>query len=278
MPARTPVAFFYSALLHACAVAAIAALAFAFHQSRPPPTMVFELVAGPPTDATATEAPALGSPEAPLDLKVTEPPAARPEAPPRVEPAEPENLTAVAPPKAEAPKRVSRPEAKPAAESAAAKSEPRMTYEEYVKKYGRPTAAKTGGGTAGTPRTIPVPKVGRGIANGVWGGSVRSTGGGGGTAMTAAEHSAMEGYFARLVVALRQNLEKPPGLSDLLNADVTFFLAADGTISRVHIERSSGNAAFDAACIEAFRRVGSIGPTPSGKSDTFSITFRMKDE
>ena len=88
----------------------------------------------------------------------------------------------------------------------------------------------------------------------------------------------MEGYFARLVGALKQNHEKPPGLSDLLTADVAFLLAADGTISRVRVERSSGNAEFDASCIEAFRRVGSIGPTPSGKSDTFVITFKMKDE
>jgi colicin import membrane protein len=278
MPARAPIAFFYSVLLHACAVLAIAALAFAFHQNRPPPTEVFELVAGPPTDLAATEAPAPGSPDAPMDIKVPEPPAPRPPPPAQIEPAPSESIPEAAPPKAPAPKRVARPEAKTATESTAAKSEPRMTYEQYVKKFGAPKTTTAGGGAGGRPRAIPVPKVGRGIANGVWGGSVRSTGGGGGTAMTTAEHTAMEGYFARLVAALRQNLEKPPGLSDLLNADVAFYLAADGTISRVRIARSSGNAAFDAACIEAFRRVGSIGPTPSGKSDDYVVTFRMKDE
>ena len=277
MPARTQTAFFYSLLLHGCAVAAIAVLAFAFQQSKPPPTMVFDLVAGPPTDLTATAAPALGSPDAPMDVKVPEPPAPRPAPPARVEePVQDNAAETAAPPRAEAPKRPVRSETK-AAESPSAASEPRMTYEQYVKKFGKPAAAK-GGGTPGASRPIPVPKVGRGIANGVAGGSVRSTGGGGGNAMTAAEHSAMEGYFARLVTVLKQNHEKPPGLSDLLNADVSFFLAADGSISRVHIERSSGNAAFDESCLEAFRRIGSIGPTPNGKSDTYSITFQMKDQ
>ena len=55
-------------------------------------------------------------------------------------------------------------------------------------------------------------------------------------------------------------------------------IAADGTISRVHVVRSSGNAAFDESCIEAFARMGSVGPKPDGKSDTWVLTFRMKEE
>jgi colicin import membrane protein len=112
----------------------------------------------------------------------------------------------------------------------------------------------------------------------VLGGSASSKGGGGGTALTAAQRTELEGYIARLVTALRQNHEKPPGLSDLLSTDVEFLIAADGTISRVHVVRSSGNAAFDESCIEAFARMGSVGPKPDGKSDTWVLTFRMKEE
>jgi colicin import membrane protein len=118
----------------------------------------------------------------------------------------------------------------------------------------------------------------KGIPDGVIGGSSSSKGGGGGTALTAAEHSALDGYIARLVAALRQNHEKPPGLSDLLSADVEFLLAADGTISRVQIVRSSGNTDFDLSCIEAFKRVGSVGPRPDDKTDTKVLMFRMKED
>jgi colicin import membrane protein len=116
-----------------------------------------------------------------------------------------------------------------------------------------------------------------GIPGGVIGGSSRSHGGGGGKALTAAEHSALEAYTSRLVAALRQNHEKPPGLSDKLSADVECLIAPDGSFASVHVVRSSGNAAFDESCIGAFMRMGSIGPTPDGKSGTWKITFHMVD-
>jgi colicin import membrane protein len=87
----------------------------------------------------------------------------------------------------------------------------------------------------------------------------------------------MEAYTSRLVAALRQNHQKPLGLSDLLSADVECVIGADGTISNVHVDRSSGNAAFDQSCIEAFMRMGTIGPTPDGKSGTWNIKFHMVD-
>jgi colicin import membrane protein len=175
-------------------------------------------------------------------------------------------------------KPVTRTETKPAApERASSPDAARMTYEQYVKVHGKPSASRSA--TAGPPRPIATPRINtRGIAEGVLGGSTRSKGGGGGTAMTAAAHSALEAYISRLVAALRQNHEKPPGLSDLLSADVEFFIAADGSISRIRIVHSSGNAAFDESCIAAFRRVGSIGSKPDGKSDTWVLTFQMKDE
>jgi TonB family protein len=260
MYARSPTAFFFSLLLHGTIVVAILALAFVVHQ-RTPPVQIFELVAGPPTDPTATAAPALGSPEGTVEVKFLEPPAST----------EPEEVEEAPPaPKPEAAKPATRTETK-----APSLKESRLSYDQYVKQHGKPAPSKTG--SSGTSRGAPPRINAKGIAEGVRGGSSSSKGGGGGTALTAAQRSALEGYIARLVTALRQNHEKPPGLSDLLSADVEFLIAADGTISRVQIVRSSGNTDFDLSCIEAFRRMGSVGPKPDGKSDTWVLTFRMKE-
>jgi len=267
MYARSPTAFFLSLLLHGTIVAAILVLAFVVHQ-RTPPVQIFELVAGPPTDLTATAAPALGSPEGTVEVKITEPPA-------RAEPV----VEEPAPSNSEAARRTSRAEtATASATKAPSLKESRLSYDQYVKKYGKPAFSKAGS-SSGVPRATAAPKINaKGIAEGVLGGSASSKSGGGGTALTAAQRTELEGYIARLVTALRQNHEKPPGLSDLLSTDVEFLIAADGTISRVHVVRSSGNAAFDESCIEAFARMGSVGPKPDGKSDTWVLTFRMKEE
>lgn len=269
MYARAPTAFFLSLLLHGTVITAIVVLAFIVQQRRPPPVQIFELVAGPPTDLKATAAPALGSPEGTVEVKIPEPPA-------RAEPVVEE--PAPTPSKSEAARRTSRAETNTAsATKAPSLKESRLSYDQYVKKYGKPAPSKAG--SSGVSRSTAAPKINsKGIAEGVLGGSASSKGGGGGTALTAAQRTELEGYIARLVTALRQNHEKPPGLSDLLSADVEFLIAADGTISRVHIVRSSGNAAFDESCIDAFARMGSVGPKPDGKSDTWVLTFRMKEE
>ncbi len=274
MQERAPTAFFFSLLLHGTAVLAIGAIAFIAQQGIRPPMQVFELVAGPGNDYTATAAPALGTPEGTIEVKVPTPPERR--EPVVAEPAPP------APPVTPAPAT-----AAPTAEVKTTVHAPsraelkRMTYQQYVKKFGKPTPAQTPASStaagSGRPRTVPKINA-RGIAEGVLGGSPNSRKGGGGHALTAPARSEMEGYFARLITALRQNLEKPPGLSDLLAADVEFLIAADGTISRIRIAHSSGNEEFDRACIDAFRQVGSVGPRPDGQSDIKMITFRMKDE
>jgi len=269
MYARAPTAFFFSLLLHAAVVVSIVTLAFVVQQRTPPPVQIFELVAGPPTDLTATAAPALGSPDGTVEVKIPEPPA-------RAEPV----VTEPSPSNSEAARPATRTETKAAVTATKAPSlkESQLTYNQYVKKYGKPAPSKAGG-SSGAPRSTVAPKINaKGIAEGVIGGSASSKGGGGGTALTAAQRSTLEGYIARLVTALRQNHEKPPGLSDMLYADVEFLIAADGTISRVQIVRSSGNIDFDLSCLEAFKRMGSVGPKPDGKSDTWVLRFRMKED
>jgi len=270
MYARSPTAFFLSLLLHGTVVTAIVVMAFVVQQRTPPPVHVFELVAGPPTDLTATAAPARGSPEGTVDVKIPETPAARAE-PVMEEPAP-------TPSKSETARHPSRSEtAAASATKAPSLKESRLSYDQYVKKFGPPKSAKAGGSGSTHASAVPQIKT-KGIPDGVVGGSSSSKGGGGGTALTTAEHSVLDGYIARLVAALRQNHEKPPGLSDMLYADVEFLIAADGTISRVQIVRSSGNTDFDLSCLEAFKRMGSVGPKPDGKSDTWVLRFRMKED
>ena len=62
-----------------------------------------------------------------------------------------------------------------------------------------------------------------------------------------------------------------------MEAKVTFDITASGSILNPRISKSSGDRVFDESVLEAFRRVKSIGPTPNGKSDTWTVTFRMKD-
>jgi TonB family protein len=252
MQERAANAFFFSVLLHGIVVASLLSLAFVVQRHRPQP-VIFELVAGPPTDPMATEAPALGSPDGGTSVKVKIPRVVHRAAP--------------------------QPEARSTAEerATAARPESKMSYDEYVKRFGRPAPPRSGAG--GAPRPIATPRINsKGIAEGVLGGSPNSRGGGGGRALSAAQRSALDADVARLVTALRQNHQKPPGLSDLLAADIEFLVAADGTLTHVRVSRSSGNADFDQSCVQAFQQVGSVGPKPDGKSSTWVLTFRMKDE
>ena len=70
----------------------------------------------------------------------------------------------------------------------------------------------------------------------------------------------------------------PPGLPTQRSAEIVFRLGADGTLSHVRVERSSGYAAFDRACLAAFARVGTIGPKPDGRPADWAITFRTQTD
>jgi colicin import membrane protein len=115
-----------------------------------------------------------------------------------------------------------------------------------------------------------------GIKKGVTGGTGAGSKGAGGTALSASEGERMERYFAMLIARLREGHEKPGGLSDLLNAEVRFTVAANGTISGVQIVRSSGNADFDQSVLEAFTRV-KMPARPDGKTDVQQVIFRIKE-
>lgn len=254
MRANSPGALLLSLALHG-AVAAVLLLFTFYVATRETPPVIFDLVAGPATDPGSLAAPAAGN----AALKVPVPQPVPTPAPLRPEP-------------------VARPVKTPAPPKPVVKPPPdRISYEEFIKQQGKPVPAKS----APAPKPVRVPKIDTaGITRGVAGGSTEAKGGGGGKALTRAEADAMTVYEAQVRNRLREAHEqvKPEGLGDLVSAEVEFFVAANGELGNVRISRASGHPDFDASVLAAFRRYLTPGPRPDRKSDTWRLTFRMKEE
>lgn len=247
MTARSPGSVFLSILLHGLMALVIVLLSEAWSRQEPPSNPVFEIVTGPLIDEPAAEEPALIIPDSPPLPEFTPPepePEPEPVPPPMPEKAPPPKVEKPAPPK-EQPK----PE--------------RTSYEEYVRRHPPAPPRKSP-----APKPIPAPTVN---TRDITPSAVSPPTGG------SALQNELDAYFARLRTALRQNHEKPPGLSDLLTAVVEFFMAADGSISRVRVAQSSGSTEFDQSCLDAFTRMGTVGPRPDEKSDVRMVTFRMRE-
>ena len=167
--------------------------------------------------------------------------------------------------------------AEEAAAKAAAEEAKRTSYEQWKKENAAKMAwaknATAGGATSASPgKRIDAGSIKQGVTGGTGAGST----GAGGTALSRAEANAMEAYFSMLIQRLRDSHEKPGGLSDLLNAEVQFTVAANGAISAVRIVRSSGNAEFDQSVLEAFARVR-MPARPDKNTDVQRLTFRIKE-
>ena len=89
--------------------------------------------------------------------------------------------------------------------------------------------------------------------------------------------SELAAYQARLVVALRAAHEMPASVDSLYVAHLSFFMAADGSISAVRLLKTSGNSDYDRSVLAAFAKVRSVGAVPGGLSDTYVIDFKMTE-
>jgi colicin import membrane protein len=306
MTARSPSAYLSSATLHAVAVVLLVAAAWVTNQQTRAPVKIFDLVAGEGDNWAATEAPALGTPDG---VKLQVPATAEPV--PRIaepEAAPPEPIAAAPIPEAPpAPATTAKttstnvPDLVRTAKKVAAKVEQKiaqrqrmedavaadkarkeaaaakkiMTKEQYDKLYGK--QANPTGKAGGATKIARVDA--KGIAGGVAGGSTANTvGGAGGKALSREEASVMEGYFSFLKQKLEQAHEPPVGVSDKLSVRVEFMLAVDGSISQVHVVRTSGNKEFDQSVLDAFKRVRPIGTRPDGRSEAITLEFNTRDE
>lgn len=272
MRATSPSSLLLSLTLHGFVVTVLVLFTWftALRQRETP--VIFELVAGPPTAPDELVAPALGNTTRPVRLEI-----------PKVElvPSmpEPEPAAAARPePTPVKPAPVEKAKAPPKPDNSMAKEvkqAQRMSYQEYLKKHPTPKQ------TAAKPRpAAKVPKIDtQGIAQGVKGGSTANTrGGGGGRALTREQQDKMDTYISFLLQELKRAHEPPSGVADHLEARVTFDITASGAILNPRITKSSGDKAFDESVIEAFLRMRSIGPTPNRRSDTWTVTFKLREE
>jgi colicin import membrane protein len=300
---RYPQAYFVSFLIHGAIIALVLLLGIYVGEHEPEPKKVFELVAGKGDNYEATEAPALGisggvgvsAPDSvvmpkedpikvdiPKAVEVTPPtpepvvaPEPKPEVKPEPVPAPPESKPAPKTPAKKAPqtdfkKIVQRTAQRKAAKLEAqykkqqdkllAEQKKRESYEQFQREHG---------GTRAT---------GEGIEGGVVGGSTSNKkGGAGGKALTREQQDLLDSYFAMFKARLKENHVPPPGVSDRLEARIEFFMAADGSISRVRVIRSSGNKDFDQSVLEAFAHTH-MPSRPDKHSDMKEMTFKMHDE
>ncbi len=264
MQANSPSSYAASLALHALVAAVLFYLTWWVARQQEVPPVIFELVPGAPTDMNATEAATTAKLEVdlpkikPLDPAITRP---RPEPEQIVEPPKQEIKT---PPKPEPKKTETK-------KTEVKKAEPptRVSYGEFIEQHGKPVARRP-------PRDAAPIKAPRITTDDIVRDIMR--GGQGGATQSRPEQDMMATYFARLVRALQLAHEKPPGLSDQLEAQVAFSVAVNGDISDVRIARSSGDRDFDQSALDAFKRVGSIGPTPNRKAGSWTIRFRVRDE
>lgn len=261
MRANSPGALMASLALHGAVVGLVLSMTYWLANRKIETPVIFELVAGPPDDPRSTAAPPAGGSDVKLTVPKVKTPPKQEVVPEEADEAEPETPTKPDPKQA----------AKPVPKKEPAKT---MSYDQFVKKHGQPKASTP---SNSAPRTARSPRVDTdSITRGVKGGT--GTRGGGGTAMTKPDQGLMDNYISQLLNALRLAHEKPPGLSDQLEVQVTFDISASGMITNARISRSSGDPDFDRSVLEAFRRVGSIGPTPNGRPDTWTVRFRTRDE
>jgi TonB family protein len=271
MRANSPSSVFVSLTLHGVVAAIIfMTTVFVAQQDKTPP-VIFELVAGLPTAPDELVAPALGNTANKVTVDL-------PKAPEKPEPIVQEVTKAPEPEvREEVPAKPVPVKPKPDTSIAKElKKREKVSYQQYLKSHPTPKPPAV----APAQSTGKVPRIDtEGIAEGVRGGSTANKrGGGGGKALTREEQSELNTYISFLINALKEAHEPPPGVSDKLEARVTFDITASGAILNPRIAKSSGNREFDESVLEAFRRVKSIGPTPNGKADTWTVTFRMKEE
>ncbi len=302
MSDRSP-AFMLSLTLHGAVVAVLLYLSYAVSQENKEKPKVFELVAGAGDNYMATEAPALGSPTG-IKLDIPAPPAPKPQAQPAPEPPAPQPAAPEPSPLTPAPIEKKPPTEKKTDKAASsevpnfkkqitrklivAESQAKLDIKREREKeakitkeaFDKANKAKAKEAANAKNSSTKVAKIDtEGIKAGVIGGSTNNkTGGAGGKALVAEDGAPMERYFSLLKIRLKENHEKPSGLSDTLVARVKFYVSADGAITEVEISRSSGSAEFDRSVLEAFSRTRSIGARPDKKGERVELEFKMREE
>lgn len=230
---------------------------------RKPREHVFELVSPPSADsmqarADVPAAQAQPMPVDPVTLPEVEPlresrPRPRVEAPVPQTPPEP-----VAAPR----------------EQAEPRPQPRqISADEFRRRFGQPTASQE----VRQPR-LEVPKIDTSRIRESLESVVVETSRTSVSSMTRTNQDALGAYVSLIRARIDSVWIRPSGYDGNSQEIVVLFdVAPDGTISRVRLESGNPRDAFVQSVLNAFSRVRSVGPTPTGQEYTFRMPFRMID-
>lgn len=300
--------FFLSALLHGSVAAIVLFGAYACQEKRKEPDHIIELVQGPGDYYSATDAPALGieggikvnlpdspppSPTPPTPDPTPEPPAPAPEPvqqPPKPAPLPPAEKTPPTPAKvkpvvrdmaaklkhdiivAESRVKMRAKKEREAEAKKAREAEQRMSKAEFDRKNKSRASASTRGGTG---KAVHIDA--EGIRNGVVGGSTSNKkGGASGTALTRDQADAVDEYLSLLRTKIKIELSDRPGVGAGQVVEIELHLLPDGSITRVRVAKSSGNAEFDQVAKEAVQRV-SMPSRPAGVEESLQVPIKGID-
>jgi len=314
MTARSPTAFLISATIHGLFAAVMFYTAYALKDEIIDKAKVFELVAGEGDNYAATEAPALGTPggvkfdmpAAPKSAPVFTPPEPVQEPEPVVQ----SPVQAVEPPKVEPKPKVQpapKPEPSPVVKAdpkAVKKADPvvpnfvdkmkrtqvRLDAKQRAQREKEAKAAALAAKNAeiaakkaellkGNGGPTKIAKIdAEGIAKGVLGGSTANkVGGAGGTALSRAEQDELGTYFALVKMRIKEAMAQVDA-DDNIVAKVEFHVSPAGTFSQVRIIRSSGNAEYDQAVLDAFHKVSSVRRDKDDQGELVpTLSIRKKD-
>lgn len=104
-----------------------------------------------------------------------------------------------------------------------------------------------------------------------------STGGAKSASGAAMSASVLGPYIAHIRESLDGVWEIPTKLVGVDSQTiVSFHVHKNGNVSQVKLLKSSGNSAFDASIVAAFRKLSQLSPPPGSDSYTFQLTFRME--
>lgn len=149
------------------------------------------------------------------------------------------------------------------------KPAPVMSYEEFVKQQGKPQPRKQTQPSQAKP--VAVPQISAPTIQ-VPQNVPRSE------QLTQAQMTALQRYTAQLQPRINPVWQYPSNLAGMrLKLTAVFDILPGGQITNIRLRPSSGNGAFDQSVLDAFRRVGSFGPTPTGKKHTFSLDFSTQN-
>ncbi|MEN8661287.1 MAG: TonB family protein [Lentimonas sp.] len=97
-------------------------------------------------------------------------------------------------------------------------------------------------------------------------------------AMSSQEQDAMRRYVGQISAMLNRAWIKPGSLAGRdIKVVAIFYVDSSGRISNIRFQPGSGNAAFDTSVKAAFAKIGTAGPTPTGKGQEIRISFNMLD-